>query len=213
MASTHTYGIVLPNGSQIVHGSGAKVKEPFADIPVTLDELSPGHFDRRPAFRGQSGFIEFDTNTRLPRHVHISPSEDGQDDKMLIHERIFVVGGVALVELSGKIYVIPPQTLVTIAPGVPHTWTACPAGVNVSKNTISGAGKDVISDGTFLMLYEYEDQTGFFPTIQTKTLTSVEEYVRCDDLDSIRIPKLTAQEVENRCWFVKDNQLFQYQDK
>ncbi|CAI6013755.1 unnamed protein product [Clonostachys chloroleuca] len=209
MTSTPSYGVTLPNGSQIVHGLGAEVKNPFIDIPVTLHELSPGHPDRRPAFRGQLGYIEFDTSVRLPRHVHISSAMTGDKLDSLVHERIFVVGGVALVELGGKIYVIPPQTLVTIAPGVPHTWTACPKGVNLSKNTASNNKDEVISEGRFLMLYEYEEITGFFPTAQTETLTSVEEYVRCDDLEGIRIPLLTAQEVESRCWFVKDDEIFQ----
>ncbi|KAK7219085.1 hypothetical protein V2G26_007088 [Clonostachys chloroleuca] len=188
MASTPSYGVVLPNGSQTVHGSGVKVMDPFIVIPVTLHELSPGHSDRRPAFRGE----------KLGT---------------LVYERIFVIGGVALVELGGKIYVIPPQTLVTIAPGVPHTWTACPKGVNLSKNTGSNEKDEIISEGRFLMLYEYEETTGFFPTAQTETLTSVEEYVRCDDLESIRIPLLTAQEVESRCWFVKDDEIFQAQEE
>ncbi|KAL9567476.1 hypothetical protein ACKAV7_008426 [Fusarium commune] len=213
MASAPSYGIVLPNGTEIVHGSGAGVKDPFINIPVTLHELSPGNPHRRPAFRGQSGFIEFDTNLRLPRHVHISPAVTGENLGTLVYERIFVVGGVALVELGGEIYVIPPQTLVTIAPGVPHTWTACPKGINLSKNTGSKDEDEILSEGKFLMLYEYEETTGFFPTAQTETLTSVEDYVRCDDLESIRIPLLTAQEVESRCWFVKDDQIFQAQEE
>lgn len=212
MTSALSHGILLSNGSRIVHGSGAKVKDAFVDIPVTLHELHSGHSDTRPAFRGQSGFIEFDTNIRLPRHVHIAPPNVGGKNvqKTLVYERIFVVGGVALVELAGEIYVVPPQTLVTIAPGVPHTWTACPEGVNVSRNTgWSEDEHEIISGGKFLMLYEYEETTGFFPTAQTKTLKRVEDYVRCDDLESIRIPRLTAQEVESRCWFIKDDQLFQ----
>ncbi|KUL82606.1 hypothetical protein ZTR_10236 [Talaromyces verruculosus] len=209
MTSALSHGILLSNGSRIVHGSAANVKNAFVDIPVTLHELHSGHSDTRPAFRGQSGFIEFDTNIRLPRHVHISPNVGGGNVQTLVYERIFVVGGVALVELAGEIYVVPPQTLVTIAPGVPHTWTACPEGVNVSRNTGSEDEHEIISGGKFLMLYEYEETTGFFPTAQTTTLKRVEDYVRCDDLESIRIPLLTAQEVESRCWFIKDDQLFQ----
>ncbi|KAF4991687.1 hypothetical protein FGRMN_7660 [Fusarium graminum] len=129
-------------------------------------------------FRGQSGFIEFDTSVRLPRHVHILSIREGGVSDTLIHERIFVIGGVALVELGGEIYVIPPQTLVTIAPGVPHTWIACPKGVKVSKNTGSHETEQVISQGKFMMLYEYEEITGFFPTKQTDTLKSVGDYVR-----------------------------------
>mgnify|MGYP001035926328 CR=1 FL=1 len=204
MPSPSKYGITLSNGSQIVHGSGAKVKDPFTHIPVTLNELSPGLIGSRPAFRGQSGFIEFDTTIRLPRHVHISPNMDPKEGPSLVYERIFVVGGVALVELGGQIYVIPPMSLVTIAPGVPHTWTACPGGVNISKITGLRGTEEIISPGKFLMLYEYEEITGFFPTAQTETLKSAEDYVQCDDLESIRIPSLTAQEVEEQCFFVRD---------
>ncbi|KAB5554328.1 hypothetical protein GE09DRAFT_123945 [Coniochaeta sp. 2T2.1] len=202
-----TYGITLPNACQIVHGAGSKVKDPFTDIPVTLHELSPGS---TAAFGGQCGFIEFDTNVRLPRHVHISSEEDGNaHSRRFLHERIIVVGGVALVELGGTIYVIPPVTLVNIAPGVPHTWTACPAGVNFSsiRGLKSKNGDNVVSAGTFLMLYMYEEVTGFFPTAQPGTLKSVDEYARCDDLESIRIPNLAAEEVRKHCVFVKDTGL------
>jgi hypothetical protein len=51
-------------------------------------------------------------------------------------------------------------------------------------------------------VYEYEDPTGFFPTRQTETLNTVEDYERCDDLESIRIPALSATEVERSCTFV-----------
>lgn len=206
MATPLEHGITLPNGSNIVHGSATKVKDPFAHIPVTLNEMAPGSINQRPAFRGQTGFIQFDTRMRLPRHVHISPNVNGKDGQDLVYERILVVGGVALVELGGQIYVIPPMSLVTIAPGVPHTWTACPPGVNVSRAT-GLEGDEVVSDGKFIMWYEYEEITGFFPTSQTETLKSVDDYVRCDDLESIRIPKLTPEEVEKRCLFVKDTEL------
>lgn len=207
--STPHYGIVLPDGSQIVHGAGAKVKDPFTDIPVTLHELSPGSVESGPAFKGQSGFIQFDTSTRLPRHVHISGSTDGDEGQHLIHERIFVVGGVALVELSGQIYVIPPMSLVTIAPGVPHTWTACPEGVNITEITglRAKSGENLVSSGKFLMSYEYEEITGFFPTAQSKRLNSVRDYVRSDDLESIRIPQMSAGQVLQRCHFVKDTEI------
>lgn len=104
---------------------------------------------------------------------------------------------------------IPPGSLVTTAPGVPHTWTACPAGVKIpTQNENNGVEETVISDGKFLMLFEYEQITGFFPTAQTKTLSSVENYVRCEDLESIRIPALTADQVRDRCWFVRDENVW-----
>lgn len=202
------YGITLANGSQIVHGNAARIKNPFDNITVTLNELSPGSRDG-PAFRGPSGFIEFDTTVRLPRHVHIASCAEQDGVQYLIHERIFVVGGVALVELGGEIHCIPPMTLVTIAPGVPHTWTACPADVNISKitGTETAEGEELISSGKFLMIYEYEEATGFFPTAQTKKLAKVTDYVFCDDLESIRIPALKPEDVKKQCWFVKDGKI------
>lgn len=231
MSAPHPYGITLPNGSSIVHGRGANIKTPFSDIPVIMHELSPG---RRKAqnldsansvsrsYAGQLGFIEFTTEYRLPRHVHISPPETTDPtEQVFTAERILVLSGVALVELNGEIYVIPPKTLVTIAPGVPHTWTACAPGVKVSappKNLgiqtppwSEVRGNDeahkpepeaVVSTGQFLMVYEYEEPTGFFPTKQTITLNNVEDYERCEDLESIRIPQLSASEVERSCTFV-----------
>jgi hypothetical protein len=125
----------------------------------------------------------------------------------LMSERIFVMEGVALVELNGEIYVVPPKSLVTITPGVPHTWTACPAGVNISTALDLPSTVECVSDGTFIMLYEYEEPTGFFPTAQTESLLTADMYVRCDDLERIRIPKLTSQEVLEGCWFVWDRNL------
>ena len=109
---------------------------------------------------------------------------------------------MALVQLNEEIFVIPPKTLVTIAPGVPHTWTACPRGVTIVEGTTK-----ITSDGKFLMLYEYEAPTSFFPTKQTHTMQSVEEYERCHDLDSIRIPLLTARKVHDKCRFAWDRAL------
>lgn len=229
MSAPHTYGITLPNGSSIVHGRGANIKTPFGDIPVIMHELSPGlrpqtqqseHNTRSTSrsYAGQLGFIEFTTEYRLPRHVHIAPPDStNPKDQVFTAERILVLSGVALVELNGEIYVIPPKTLVTIAPGVPHTWTACPAGVRIpgpapealswpggdgNEETQQHAPEPTISTGQFLMVYEYEEPTGFFPTKQTETIAHVEQYERCEDLESIRIPALSASEVENRCTFV-----------
>ena len=206
-----SYGITLPNGCTIVHGDGANIKHPFTDVPVVMHELDPGGNSDR-SFAGQFGFIEFSTEFRLPRHVHIAPAaEDAGSNRRFVAERIVVLNGVALVELNGEIYVIPPKSLVTIAPGVPHTWTACPAGVSVAitKEDSGEAAEHLTSTGTFLMLYEYEEPTAFFPTAQTSTLTKIEEYKRCDDLDSIRIPKLSAVEAQNWCWFVSGKVLKQ----
>ena len=202
-AEVTNHGISLANGCTIVSVSSASTRRPFTDIPVTIREFSKGTNDLRPAYQGQSGLIDFDTRISLPRHVHISTEHCSSGKPVLLHERIYVLGGVALVELGGELYVIPPRSLVTIAPGVPHTWTACPAGVEVSCGGENGQDRErIVAEGKFLMVYEYEGITGFFPTSQTETLKSVEDYVRCDDLDSIRIPALTADDVRERCRFI-----------
>lgn len=141
-------------------------------------------------------------------------------------ERILVLNGIALVELNGRIYIIPPKTLVTIAPGVPHTWTACPAGVDISKilkhrpssqsSFASTTEGDIqidssVSEGTFLMVYEYEEVTGFFPTKQTETLRETGHYVRCDDLEMIRFPKLSVEEIYERGWLVWGTEVWNMQ--
>ena len=207
-SSSHNYGITLPNGCTIVHGDGANIKHPFTDIPIEMHELDPGGNPER-TFAGQFGFIEFTTEFRLPRHVHIAPPTAGVAEQRFVSERIVVLNGVALVELNGEIYVIPPKSPVTIAPGVPHTWTACPAGVTVpiAEGQLEAAALTTTSIGTFLMLYEYEEPTAFFPTAQTMTLTKVEQFDRCDDLEGIRIPKLSAVDVQDWCWFVSGRRL------
>ncbi|KAJ9602756.1 hypothetical protein H2200_012536 [Cladophialophora chaetospira] len=207
-SSSHEYGITLPNGCTIVHGDGANIKHPFTDIPVEMHELDPGG-NPGMSFAGQLGFIEFSTEFRLPRHVHIAPPTADVSEQKFVSERIVVLNGFALVELNGEIYMIPPKSLVTIAPGVPHTWTACPAGVSfpIPEGQAESPEDTVKSTGTFLMLYEYEEPTAFFPTAQTTTLTKVEDYERCDDLDGIRIPKLSAVDVQDWCWFVSGRKL------
>jgi hypothetical protein len=211
----HEYGITLENGSRIVHRLGANIKVPFQDLgfPVEMHELSAGSSSTTKggsvSFGGQFGFIEFDTSIRLPRHVHIAPlsAEDGQ--QRFVSERILVLSGVALVEMNGEVYVMPPKSLVTIAPGVPHTWTACPAGVEPVDKTGNGGSEHRASEGRFLMIYEYEEPTGFFPTKQVKTMKKVEEYVRCPDaeLEGIRIKEMSKQEVLQDAWFVWDRKI------
>jgi hypothetical protein len=193
-------GINLPNGYQITHRNGSNIKAPFPDIPLEMHELFDGDSgDLNKSYRGQFGFIPFDSSLRLPRHVHIGPPDkDGK--KMLVTERILVLNGVALVELSGIVYVVAPGSLVTICAGVPHTWTACPAGVKLPDGQVS--------DGTFLMVYEYEEVTGFFPTKQTDTLTSADQYIRYEgDLEEIRFPNLTKEEVVGNASIFWDRQI------
>ena len=204
-------GLRLKNGCMIAHGKGTNVKQPFANIPnLVMHELSQGSIQETPvsannptpaaSFRGQLGLIQFTTEHRLPQHVHIGDDPTTPGRRMLVTERILVLNGAALVQLNGAVYIIPPASLVSIAPGVPHTWTACPSGLMMPDGTIS--------DGAFLMVYEYETQTGFFPIEQTQTLSNVAEYKEyTGDLESIRFPLLTAQDAFTRGTLIWDTEL------
>ena len=134
-------GVTFSNGCRISHGQGANIKKPFPEIPLTMHELSPSN---KKGFTGQLGFIPFSTELRLPRHIHMN-----SDKTKLVDERILVLSGVGAVEIAGKIYVTAPGTLVDAVGGVPHTWSACPAGVRLPDGTVS--------DGKFTMVYEYEE--------------------------------------------------------
>lgn len=106
-----------------------------------------------------------------------------------------VLDGVAMVELNGSVYVIPPGSAVIISPGVPHTWTACPPGVKLPDGSSS--------EGKFCMVYEYEEQTGFFPTKSIDSIESVDEYEEYDgDLEEIRFPLMRKQDVAERAKLV-----------
>ncbi|KAF2158391.1 hypothetical protein M409DRAFT_61704 [Zasmidium cellare ATCC 36951] len=180
-------GLSLSNTCRIVHQAAIPDQIPFPkDIPdLSMRQLLPSG-DK--ALRGQLGVIEFTEHYRLPRHIHIAKDREGRE--RLISERIFVSAGVALVELSGEIYIIAPNTLVDIAAGVPHAWTGCPPGVVLPDGTLS--------TGSFLMLYQYEHETAFYPTDRTTTFQNVEEYNASKysgDLNSIRFPALTKEAV------------------
>jgi len=174
-------GLLLPNGCRITHGSGANIKTPFPDMNLTMHELSPSS---PIPFSGQLGFIEFDVSIRLPRHIHMSLSKD-----QVIAERILVLNGVGLVELAGEYYAVAPGSLVDAKGGVPHTWTACPAGVRLPDGTVS--------QGWFTMVYLYEDTTTFFPTDSTRIISRPKDYQPFlgQDFEPIRIPVLSAEEV------------------
>lgn len=182
-ATTSDVGVTFDNGSCISHGDAANVKKPFQDMALTMHELSPSN---ATGFRGQLGFIEFNTDYRLPRHIHMS-----SDKTRLVDERIMILHGVAMVELAGDIYAVAPGSLVTTVGGVPHTFTACPAGVKLPDGSIS--------TGTFTMVYEYEEATSFFPTMSTKVVKEAADYEPWEgSLDDIKIAKLTAEEVVER---------------
>ncbi|KAK3721994.1 hypothetical protein LTR37_002810 [Vermiconidia calcicola] len=185
-------GVTLSNGCRITHGRGANIKKPFSDIDLTMHELSPGN---QKGFRGQLGFIEFTPELRLPRHVHMDASKE-----RLLDERILVLHGVGVVEIAGKVWATAPGTLVDITGGIPHTWSACPAGVKLSDGSVS--------EGKFTMVFEYEEPTSFFPTRSTETVTNVAQYQPFDgdNFDEIRFPKLTAQQVAEQAEIVFDKQ-------
>jgi hypothetical protein len=193
-------GIQLRDGTRITHGEAANVRRPLANIPVVMHELFAGaEASEGTSFRGQFGFIDFTHEYRLPRHVHISLHE-AKEDRVLLPERILVIGGVALTELSGEIVLVGPGSLVDIPPGVPHTWNACPPGVVLPDGSVS--------TGTFTMVYDYSERTKFFPTAQTSTLVDPTEYVEYkDDLEVIRFPELTVQQVIQRASFVWDREI------
>ncbi|MGI4801614.1 MAG: hypothetical protein ACRYG8_47815 [Janthinobacterium lividum] len=188
-------GVVLPNGCRITHGEGATVRTPFSTMALVMHELHPGHAEPGvPGFRGQYGVIPFTAEFRLPRHVHLGRAERTADAS-LVAERILVANGAALTELSGEIVLVLPGTLVDIPPGVPHTWTACPAGVPLPDGTVSG--------GSFLMIYDYAEPTGFYPTDGTATLASASEYrPYAGDLEAISFPRLTPEQVAGQASYI-----------
>lgn len=69
---TNEVGVAFANGCRITHGNGANVKRPFKDIDLTMHELSPSN---SKGFKGQLGFIEFDTECRLPVSAANVPSK------------------------------------------------------------------------------------------------------------------------------------------
>jgi hypothetical protein len=168
MSKKSEIGFLLPNGSRIVHGEGSVIKNAFPaemNIPGQLQILHPGHRKDAsvPSFNGMFGCLPFDTNTRMPRHVHMTePAVEGEDRRYVV-ENILVLNGVAIAELGGEIYVVPPKTLISIGSGVPHTWTACPPGLDLQKLGLS-PDEQIVSDGQFLAVFQYDSPTAFFPT-------------------------------------------------
>jgi hypothetical protein len=204
MTPSNDFGFVLDNGTRIVHGEGSIVKQAFppeTKLPGTMQIFTSGNKGDAscPAFCGPSGLLQFDTSCRMPRHVHMTPKDDGAGMGYVV-EKIIVLNGVAVVELSGEIYVVPPKTMVIIGRGVPHTWVAAPVGLELQA--LGVADKDIPSEGQFLAVYEYETTTGFFPTRQTQTLHDGNDYVKCDDLHSIRIPEMSIEYLKKHAWFI-----------
>jgi hypothetical protein len=204
-AAAFNYGFTLSNGTKFIHGEGVMVKDaypPELNIPGQLQFFSPGGEvdSKTPCFCGPHGVFLFDDNLRMPRHVHMSPKASGGGNRYIV-EKILVMNGVALAELCGEIYVVPPNTMVLIGPGVPHTWTACPPGLDLQDLGISGDEK-IVSEGKFIAVFEYEKPTGFFPTAQTNVLKEEGEYIKCDELHEIQIPAFTLEQLKKDAWFI-----------
>lgn len=105
-----------------------------------------------------------------------------------------------MVEVCGKIYVVGPGSLVDAVGGVPHTWSACPAGVKLPDGTVS--------TGKFTMVFEYEDETKFFPTESIEVIHDVADYEEyTGDLEKIRFPKLTKEDVVERAEVVWNKEI------
>lgn len=212
MSNSSDLGFSLENGTRIIHGDGSLVRSAFHPgdgLPGTLQLFSLGHtLDKScPAFCGSNGLFEFDVTCRMPRHVHISTHHEQSSQGSFATEKIIVLTGIAVAELAGEIYVVPPKTMVIIAPGVPHTWVAAPAGLDLHELGIASQdpGHEIQvrpSDGTFLAVFEYDMPTTFFPTRQSHKLGNVTEYVRCDDLPSIRISDFTIDMLKTRAKFI-----------
>ncbi|PNS14598.1 leucine-tRNA ligase [Sphaceloma murrayae] len=204
MTTPYEYGFRLANGTQIVHGDGGLTRSAFppeANIPGDLTMLSPGHRadSGTPCFCGPQGLLPFTTENRMPRHVHMA-TDSTTNGKRYIVEKIVVMDGIGIAELGGELYVVPPKTCVLIGPGVPHAWVACPPGLDLQA--IGVANEKVVSDGKFIAVFEYEEPTAFYPTAQTETLKTEKDYVRCDDLQSIRIPVLTLDDIRKQAKFI-----------
>lgn len=196
MTITHgPLGIRLANGTRIIHGEGGNIRHPLSDAPVVMHELYIGATpEENLSFKGQFGFIEFNTECRLPRHVHISMDENIHD-RVLLPERILVLNGIGLTELGGDVFLVGPGSLVDIPPGLPHTWNACPPGIVLPDGTVS--------TGHFTMVYNYSEKTRFFAIEQTDLLFDASEYVEFKgDVERIRFPELTTDEVLKSATYV-----------
>lgn len=212
-STTSGWGVLLPNAnnSRVVHGTGANIRSAFPpelNIPGTLHMFSPGQAGdptgNTPVFKGAQGYFPFDRSMRMPRHVHMAVEKDeaGKEVRRFVVEKVFTLTGLGMVELAGEVYVVPPLTMIMIAPGVPHTWTPAPPGLDLLG--LGVADEALVADGKFTAMFEYEDATSFYPTAQTEALKGVEEYREhaMDDLEVIRFPNMEVEDVKEKAWFI-----------
>ncbi|KAL4796402.1 hypothetical protein BDV19DRAFT_388228 [Aspergillus venezuelensis] len=77
-------GILLKNGTRIVHGAGAPSRDAFPPalgISGRLQTFSSGNANEpsTPCFCGPHDLLPFDTETRMPRHVQMAPAPAAND--------------------------------------------------------------------------------------------------------------------------------------
>lgn len=190
------YGIDIGGHCRIVHGKAAHIKQPFPHFSLQMHELSAGC---EKGFSGQFGLIPFRTEYRMPRHVHVG--EDPTTGKpALLPERILVMNGAGLVELLGEYFVIASGTLLDIGAGVPHTWTACPAGLVLPDGSVT--------PGTFDMVYNYEVPTDFYPVMDTGLIERIEDcHPYAGAIEDVFFPEMSLDIVKERARLVWNDEV------
>tara|TARA_R110002033_G_C3750233_1_gene226114 strand:- start:104 stop:580 length:477 start_codon:yes stop_codon:yes gene_type:complete len=146
------------------------------------------------------GIVEFNITVRMPRHVHLAAKQHGPGQH-LVAERMTVTGGVAVTEHAGKLFVTPPHSMVIATAGVPHAWTAAAPGIDFRALGISGDEK-LVSTGKPTATFDYEDNTCFYATAQSNVIKKAEDYVQATDLQSIRIPELSIEQLKRKASWV-----------
>ncbi|KAF7900774.1 hypothetical protein EAF00_002995 [Botryotinia globosa] len=125
------------------------------------------------SINGTFACLPFDINIRMPRHIlsdMLSKISSCQIESQLLT------------------YFMPPKTLLSIGSDVPHTWTACPPGLDLRELGLS-PDEQIVSDGQFLAAFQYEKNTVYLPTRQTQRFMHQIYCEGCDDLHIVRTPK------------------------
>ena len=135
----------------------------------------------------------------MPRHVHVGKNPEN-GEQILLPERILVMNGTGLVELLGEYYVIAPGTLLDIGAGVPHTWTACPEGLDLPDGSRT--------TGTFDMVYNYEVPTDFYPVLETGKLNRIEDCKPHEgSIEDVFFPSMSLDNVRDKAQLVGNSGL------
>lgn len=190
------YGMVLNGCCNVVHGTAAKIKQPFPHFDLKMHELSPGS---ATAFSGQFGIIPFCTEYRMPRHVHVG-TDPKTGKRALLPERILVMNGAGIVEILGDYFVVASGCLLDIGAGVPHSWTACPEGLDLPDGTRT--------TGRFDMVYSYEVPTDFYPVMGTGLISSIDDCEPYEGpVEDVFFPRLAVDDVKKTARLVWNAQL------